>query len=70
MTRVPETRFVCDRCQMGEVIAVMNSPAHVQQTGPADWLSMVVGLEPGTPPSHLCPLCAQQFSLFMGNHKP
>jgi hypothetical protein len=65
MTANPLTAFSCDRCGRTENVALTNSPGHVRQAGPEKWLAIVVGTDPGTPPSHLCPPCAHGFKAFM-----
>jgi len=65
MSRHPETRFLCDRCKGEMMVPVMSAPVHVQMSGPPGWITMVIGVEPGTPPSHLCQSCANAFHVFM-----
>lgn len=61
----PEMRFVCDRCQQGEVVTMQNVPTGTRLGGPNGWLLLAVGMDPSTSPMHLCPMCKSAFGQFM-----
>jgi len=69
MTAIPETRYQCDRCNVVASVPMQNIPAHARMSGPPDWLCLQVGVDPGTPPTHLCSECAQMFQILMTNHR-
>jgi hypothetical protein len=67
MTVRPENRFTCNRCSTDALQAIANTPPHQRQGGPDGWLVLIIGNDPSTPPSHLCPDCSDFFQAFMIN---
>jgi hypothetical protein len=67
VTALPETKYTCDRCGDSTTMAIQNLPAHVSIGGPGGWLALRIGVDPSTPPSHLCPPCAFGFKAFMAD---
>jgi hypothetical protein len=67
MTALPETKYTCDRCGDTANMTVQNVPAHDRIGGPQGWLALRIGLDPATPPAHLCPPCAFGFKAYIDN---
>jgi hypothetical protein len=67
MTAIPQTLYKCDRCAAAEhIAATTNPPTHERVGGPSTgWLCLRIGIDPSTPPSHLCPVCTAEFRHFM-----
>jgi hypothetical protein len=67
MTAQPLTAYRCDRCGDGANVPLGGGPVHTRQAGPDGWLALVIGTDPSTPPSHLCPPCAFGFKAYMAD---
>ena len=65
MTAQPEIRVKCDRCLDETTMPMQNVAVHARLNGPEGWLVLVVGTDPSTPPSHLCPPCAFGFKAYI-----
>lgn len=66
MSARPETLYRCDRCHDEmHVAANTGGPEHLRTSGPDGWLQLRIGPDPSTPPSHLCPECAEVFTVYM-----
>ena len=65
MTAQPLTRIVCDRCGEATELPVANTPVQSRAAGPEGWQTMTLGIDPSTPPTHLCPDCSAGFKAFM-----
>jgi hypothetical protein len=61
----PETRYVCDRCQVEISVAIANTPVNTRAAGAQGWLMLSIGTDPSNPPKHLCEVCAISFVEFM-----
>lgn len=70
MTAVPQTLYRCDRCGRSEYVsATTNPPMHERVRGPDKWVCLKIGVDPSTPPSHLCPTCGMLFESFMSSQQ-
>ena len=65
MTAIPETMFKCDRCLDTISKPIHNVPPPHRVDGPEGWLTLRIGSDPSTPPSHLCPPCTFGFEAYM-----
>lgn len=65
MTAQPLTRIRCDRCLDTTDVPMTNGPITARSAGPEGWLTLVIGTDPSTPPTHLCPPCAFGFKAYI-----
>ena len=67
MSVYPENRFVCDRCRTSVNMPMASAPpTHARAAGPDGWMTLSLGADPSSPPSHFCPECTGRFKEFVG----